>query len=59
MTDQKLEVTTFAGACKKFFGLKEGETLAEFVGELKALTAEDKEEMKVLFLTVGYDCSKS
>lgn len=59
MTDQKLELTTFAGACKKFFGLKDGQTLAEFVGELKQLTDEDKAEMKVLFLTVGYDCSKS
>lgn len=55
----ELELTTFAGACKKFFGLKQGETLQEFVAELKALTAEDKEEMKVLFLTVGYDCSKN
>ncbi len=37
--------TTFTKATKEFFGLKDGETLTEFVGELKQLTPEDKAEM--------------
>ena len=35
----------FAVACKKFFGMKPDQTLAEFSAEIKALTAEDRTEL--------------
>lgn len=38
----------FASACMKFFGRKPGESLLEFAGEVKKLTAEDKAEMAPL-----------
>ena len=35
----------FVVACRKFFGMKPGQTLLEFSHELKALTEEDKKEL--------------
>lgn len=35
----------FAMAMRQFFGFKQGETLSQFVQELKALTPEDKAEL--------------
>ena len=37
-----MEKVSFAVACKRYFGIKEGELLGGFVKELKALTPEDK-----------------
>ena len=34
-----------ASVLKKFFGLKDGQTLSDFAGELKQLTDEDKEQL--------------
>ena len=36
---------TKVSAIRTFFGLKPGETLGEFMAELKALTPEDKKEL--------------
>lgn len=38
----------FTVAAKKFFGLKPDETLFDFAKEVKALTQEDKTELKPL-----------
>lgn len=35
----------FAVACKRFFGLKEGQKVTEFVTEIKDLSQKDKEEL--------------
>ncbi len=37
---------SFTIACKKFFGQKQGESLADFATELKALTDDDRAEMR-------------
>lgn len=39
-------------AISKFFGKKEGQTMTEFMGELKALTEDDKQEL-------GDECRKA
>jgi hypothetical protein len=36
----------FAPAAKKFFGLKENQTLADFAAEIRRLTPEDRTELK-------------
>lgn len=46
---------TFVVACKKFFGLHPGQTLAQFGEELKQLTAADRAELTALFPSVGFD----
>lgn len=38
----------FTIASRKFFGLKDGETLNEFIAEVRALTDKDREEMAPL-----------
>ena len=38
-------ITKFTVAAKKFFGLREGTTLADFAQELKALSEADKLEI--------------
>ena len=43
-----MEKIKFNVACKRFFGLKHGETLQEFLGEVRKLTKEDREEMAPL-----------
>ena len=35
----------FAVACKKYFGLLEGQPFAQFTAELKKLTPEDRKEL--------------
>jgi len=37
----------FVIACKKFFGMRPGDTLKEFAIEIKALTPKDREEMAI------------
>lgn len=44
----------FSAQCKQYFGYKEGETLTEFMGELKAITPEDKAELSELLGKEGY-----
>lgn len=45
----------FVKACRDFFGLKPGETLAEFAAELKALTDKDKQDLVAEFKRIGWD----
>lgn len=49
-----MKETTWAGACREYFGLKTGQTLQEFVAELKQLTEADKAELIALFPSVGF-----
>lgn len=49
---------TFVMACRKFFGLKLGQTLQEFAAELRALTPDDKNDLIAMFKDVGIDASK-
>lgn len=46
---------SFMAACKDYFGMRQGQTLSEFLAEVKALTMADREELKVLFKSVGYE----
>lgn len=50
-----MKTISFTIACKNFFGMKTGETLAEFSAEIKALTPADREEMAPL-LGVALGC---
>lgn len=46
MTPQNNQIfKSFAAAAKAYFGLKHGEDLHSFMGEIKELTPADKEEM--------------
>ena len=38
----------FIVACKRFFDQRKGQTLGEFVKEVKTLTPEDRQELKPL-----------
>ena len=49
---------TFIQACRTFFGMLPGETLQQFVAEMRALTPEDKAELVILFRNVGIDATK-
>jgi hypothetical protein len=46
---------TLTTACKDYFGYKPGQTLGEFMQEVKALTTDDREYFKREFLKVGYE----
>lgn len=46
--------TSFAGACKDFFGLHPNQTLLEFRDEVKALTDADRAEIKAGLEKIGY-----
>lgn len=50
---------TFMGACKDFFGLKEGQTALQFGQEIKALTEDDKKEIKAGLEANGYEIMQS
>jgi hypothetical protein len=45
--------TSFVVAMKKFFELKQGETLAEFNEELKALSNEERDEFAAMLAGQG------
>ena len=45
---------TFVAAMRDFFGMKPGETLQEFMQEMKALTQEDREDFRIMLGQVGY-----
>lgn len=55
----ELKNCTFMMACREFFGLKHGQTLAEFASEIRALTPVDKADLIDMFRTVGYDATKT
>ena len=46
---------TFMAACKDFFGLKEGETSMQFAQEIKALTEQDRAEIRAGLVQNGYE----
>jgi len=46
--------TSLPMAILDYFGKKPGQSTAEFMQELKALTAEDKAELRVLLRAKGY-----
>jgi hypothetical protein len=50
---------SFIQACREFFGLKDGQTLKEFVDEIRQLSVDDKAELILLFRNVGYDATKT
>lgn len=47
---------SFAMAMKKYFGLLSGQSLSDFVLELKALSYEEKMDFAVGLRSVGFDC---
>jgi hypothetical protein len=47
--------STLTKALKDYFGFKPGQNLTEFMGEIKALTPEDRQYFKREFAKVGYD----
>ena len=46
---------SFTAACKDFFGYQTGQTLGEFMAEVKELTTADREYFKKEFVKVGYE----
>lgn len=54
-----MEQMTFISACRKFFGIKDGQTLQQFASEIKELTAQDKLDLIEMFKTVGIDATKT
>lgn len=49
-----MEKVTFVVACKKFFGFKPGQTIAQFGEELKQLTSKDRADLVEMFPSVGF-----
>ncbi len=47
MSEQETEVKsmTLTIRCKKFFGIKSGQTLKDFAAEIRELTDKDKEDL--------------
>ena len=46
---------TLVAALKDYFGYQSGKTAGDFLQEIKALSAEDKQEFRRLLPTVGYE----
>jgi len=40
-------MASFAVACKKFFGTKEGQGLSQFLAEIRQLSPQDVEEIRL------------
>jgi len=55
---ENLKLCSFIQACREFFGILPGEPLQQFAAEVKALTPEDKQELIMLFRSVGFDATK-
>ena len=56
---QTLKEATFIGACRQFFGLKQGQTLKEFGDEIKCLSDKDRTDLTDMFTFVGFKIVKS
>lgn len=50
-----MQTMTITTACKSYFGYKPGQTLGEFMAEVKALTPDDREYFKREFVKVGIE----
>jgi len=53
-----MKVISFTAACKDYFGYKPGQTLGEFMNEVKELTPEDRVYFTKLFPSVGIEIAK-
>lgn len=49
-----MKTMSFVLACKDYFGFKAGQTMTEFMNEIKALTTEDRDYFTREFAKVGY-----
>lgn len=50
-----MEKVSFVVACKRYFGMKPEQTMGQFAQELKALTDKDRQDLKAMFPSVGYE----
>lgn len=48
------ERKSFVVQCKNFFGLKPGQSLAQFSAELKQLTVDDKADLSMMLEKEGF-----
>jgi len=53
-----MEHLTFISACRKFFGIKDGQTLQQFAAEIRELTPQYKADLIAMFRTVDIDATK-
>ena len=53
-----MQIMSFTAACKHYFGYKQGQTLGEFMGEVKELTTEDRVYFTKHFPSVGIEIAK-
>lgn len=51
----ELKKMKFIAACMDYFGRQPNQTLAQFQAEIRALNGHDREELKKLFVSVGYE----
>ena len=54
-----MEKMSFSGACHKFFGRKPGQNLTEFQQEMRTCTQQDREELAVMFKSVGFELTRN
>ena len=54
----KMQIMSFTAACKHYFGYKQGQTLGEFMAEVKELTPEDRAYFTKHFPSVGIEIAK-
>jgi len=52
-------MASFVVCMKKFFGLRDRQTLKEFVEEVKQLTPKDREELTEMLEKEGYEVDAS
>ena len=53
-----MKVMSFTAACKDYFGYKQGQTLGEFMTEVKELSQDDRAYFTKLFPSVGIEIAK-
>lgn len=51
----EIKKLTFLQACKDFFGLKDGQSTMDFAKEVKALTEQDRSDIKNGLEKNGYE----
>ncbi len=54
-----MQQKSFAVACKEFFGMRPGQTLADLMAELKSLTEKDRAELTEMFKSVDVEIVQS
>jgi len=53
-----MQIMSFTAACKQYFGYKQGQTLGEFMNEVKELTPSDRLYFIKLFPSIGIEIAK-